>query len=183
MMIPPGLMATPFADHDTGLLLPTVAANIGSGGLWNNPTRITAIDASYATGGIQGTPHNETRMLAASGFGLSIPDHAELLGFEVRALAFTGTTPAQLVAWLAEDVTNVSSNQTDNSNNTLATSDTVEIWGGPTDLWIWPSGLPTPADLNDPNFGVWLTGIPSDSSTPATFVAIDYVQFKVYWRG
>lgn len=134
---------------------PTVAVDdpsIGTG-VWLNPTFVLADDGQYASFTAGATTH----FLKATGFGFSIPDIGVITGITVsidrHGTANVNKRDSTLELVKAGVVVG-------SSKAALTTqwpaADGVATYGGANDLWgtTW-----TPAEINDPNFGVALSAL------------------------
>lgn len=153
--------------------------------VWSNPGNVLASDNSRATSN-QGTPNvtRQTNYLKATSFGFSIPTGATVDGIvvEVEKLGSTGFNPATHFVRDAEikivkaDGSIGSTNKADTETN-WPSSDTYVSHGADDDLWgeTW-----TPADINNVNFGVVVSGNMTQASGSVT-ANIDHIRITVYY--
>ncbi|MDM7999383.1 MAG: hypothetical protein QUS33_05115, partial [Dehalococcoidia bacterium] len=143
---------------------------------WTNPGYITADDTNYATAVL--TPNATSEYLQATNYGFAIPSDQVVTGIQVsimrrsssnifgdsvddadlyllKAGAIVGTDHAVAADW--------------------PTTMTVANYGATDDLWgtTW-----TPADINDPNFGVALSVL-NESGFANRTASVDYIQVTV----
>jgi len=99
--VPAGIISAFVKEaHDTGLVSPTVGANFAAIGTnpWTNPGNILSSNDVYATVATAGLAQG----LRASGFGLTLPPNADILGvlFDIerkassKAVSYIGSTQA-----------------------------------------------------------------------------------------
>lgn len=158
----------------------TSASNDSSAGafLWENPSYVTADDASYSLADNIGDT-SDAQYLLAKTFGFSIPSTAVIDGIEVKYYAWA-------------DDNNSSNKVTDKTNKlfysgaavgsitipspaTWSTSQEVRTSGSSTSAWGY-SGYLTPSIVNHSSFGVGISPTVKDTTG-----YIDYVKMKVYY--
>lgn len=121
---------------------------------WFNLNNAQLLDGLYASS--TGTNGSATGYLKCTGYGFNIPGNATITGVTAKIDAWAAKTWNDTFVRLVKNVGNVAQVQTVSNRSTGATlprsdSMTYVIYGSATDLW----GLTlTPADINDPNFGL-----------------------------
>jgi hypothetical protein len=150
------------------------ATGVGTG--WANPGYVVSSNGQKATDSI---PLNtQSANLDATGFGFSIPSTATIVGIyaEIERMASSSTSLDDEDVYLLK--AGVASG-TDYANGTdYGTSDSIEDYGGSTDLWgtTW-----TPAQVNASNFGLRLR-VDNDDTGAARTASIDHMQITVYYN-
>lgn len=163
-----------FLQRQTARTNPGTMADDGSVGSvsWSNPNNAKVSDNVYAVANFGSTP-GDTHYLKATNFGFAVPSDAIINGIYVaKEGKFTGGGGGFSAAKLVVGGSVVGTEH-QKSFGTEAYYSSGELF----DLW----GLSlTPADINDPNFGVALyTHLTSASSAS---VSIDNIQMKIYYR-
>jgi hypothetical protein len=170
-------------DHSTSKAPQTAEDNAGIGTVaWVNPGNAKASDNAYATatfpepGGAA-----ESHYLLLKKFAFAIPAEAEVTGVTV-SVERHGTTggSASTVAdnYIKLVKGGVIGGKTKGLAYTWPSADTVQLYGGSTDLW---GNTLTPADVNAEGFGVAISArIGTEAKkTPAAF--IDAITITVYY--
>ena len=139
-----------------------------------NPNNAQLSDNTYATSVLLIT--QLSNYLKATNFNFNIPLDAVITGITV-SIEKSGNTPNATVDNSVKLVKGGSISGNDKASGTLwGTSDTVATYGSASDLW----GLTlTPADINDPTFGVAI----SASATLAGTAQIDQIMITVGYTG
>lgn len=149
----------------------------GSTPAWSNVTNVTASDNNDATAtGDSSNP--STDYIYADTFGFSIPTGAIITGFQVLVEGNSDTVvnPRTLIAQLVnEAATSVGSTRSTNYQFITETNVTL---GSSTDLWGLSSGMITPADANDADFGVRIF---FTASGGAWNFLIDAIRIRIYY--
>lgn len=131
-----------------GPSLPTVAAQTGAGVVWQTINNIKAVGTASAYASIPNG--NTTEMLQAKGFGFSIPTSATIAGITVTLRRHTDSgVVVDNTVQLLKAGTPTGSNLASGASWPLTGA--YAYYGGVLVLWgaAW-----TPADINNPNFGV-----------------------------
>ena len=164
---------TPNTNAGTGANVP------GPGTVdWANPGYITADDTSYASATLVGSTLT-SNYLEGTHYGFAVPSNAAISGIVVTIVRReSGSMPGYFD--VRDSVVRLLKAGAVTGNNKAATgtewpttsAPIAAIYGTPVDLWgtTW-----TPADINDPNFGVALSVI-SDVNRIAY---VDYMQISV----
>ena len=159
---------------------------------WSNPDNAKVSDNSYASAttplGFSDLPPPSSYRLKATSYGFDVPSGATVRGIQVDVERDKGSQTAPSLAIVKDmeilivksDGSLGTSNKADTATN-WPTSDSTKSYGGATDLWgeVW-----SPADINNPNFGVvvrvsfdWNGGGPA----PSAIANVDYVSITVYY--
>ena len=142
---------------------------------WINPGNVTADDGAEAT--ITNYDSDEfEQTLRSHTYGFAIPGGATIDGIEVivrRRNSSGGGGVADDVIRLAKAGVAVGDNKS--TGVVWPTSEAPITYGTPTDLWgtTW-----TPADINDPGFGLTLNPLNTGNAQNAQ---VDYIQIIVYY--
>ena len=142
---------------------------------WINPGNVTADDGNEAT--ITNYDSDEfEQTLRSHTYGFAIPGGATIDGIEVivrRRNSSGGGGVADDVIRLAKAGVAVGDNKS--TGVVWPTSEAPITYGTPTDLWgtTW-----TPADINDPGFGLTLNPLNTGNAQNAQ---VDYIQIIVYY--
>lgn len=158
--------------------LPTVGTTDASLGLlaWANADRITAGDgeSASAAGMPTGSP---TVLLIGKGFGFAIPPDATIDGITVEIVRSSiGSRCGDVLVSLLSDGLVDGDNRADFTTVWPATA-AAKAYGGPTDLW----GLAlTPADVNDPEFGVGVQCVKAIAGPGGA--RVDYLSVTVHYH-
>lgn len=167
----------------TGVNDATAASNPGTGTAWAMPTNIFALDGAFASFVVNpAAPLSQTLKAAGYLFNTGpIPANATIRGITVTAylksnapVAAPGSGIHTVVIQLMRAGVPVGANLSDPFTN-WGPITAPQVYGGPNNLWgtTW-----TPADINDPNFGVALwagSGNPAYGSTGF----IDFISIQV----
>ncbi|HEY5901817.1 MAG TPA: Ig-like domain-containing protein, partial [Anaerolineales bacterium] len=172
------VLSLPVATVFAGSSLHSAGAGADLAGVgtivWSNPGNITITDSNDATAALPalGISH----YLAATGFGFSIPVDAPIVGIQViitrRASSSFDVKDSSLMLIKGSAV--AGANRA-NLVDAWTTTNVAAVYGGATDLWgeVW-----SPADINDPNFGVALSASNKDIALQRT-ARVDFVQISV----
>jgi hypothetical protein len=149
----------------TLLTLPTAAASVdigppaSAGRNWNNPLNVLTLAAPRSVAQIFTVDGQRTDRLYATGFGFAIPATATILGIEAQVVRSVNVNAPEIsnvtdieVLLLKAGVPQFAFNQANTVGTwPLRADESSGIYGNPTDLWAntW-----TPADINDPGFGL-----------------------------
>jgi hypothetical protein len=155
----------------------------GSNGPWANPIFMNATDGQEATSSTFLTVNAKSDRLVAFRFGFAIPPTATILGIEVQInRGISDIDPSSNV--VDEEITLLKAgvSQPTNKANVLLPwpvgATTVEVYGGPTDLWgnTW-----TPAQVNAIAFGVGIVARRFQLTGGNRFARVEDVRVRVYW--
>lgn len=154
---------------------PSAATVSGIGTAWANPTNVFSADGVLASCSL--LSGNNSDYLNATGYGFSIPSNASIVGIVVQALvkANSATGLTDFSVMLLKNGTRVGA---DHANGNIWTTILAnQTYGSSGDLWgtTW-----TPADINDPNFGVAYAAQNINLISTLT-ASIDYISVKVYY--
>lgn len=158
--------------------LPSVGTTDPSLGLlaWANADRITTVNGqgASAAGMPTGSP---TVLLIGKGFGFAVPADATIDGVTVEIVRSSiGARCGDVRVALLRGGLVDGDNRADFAVQ-WPTSLTPKVYGGPTDLW----GLAlTPADVNDPGFGVGVQ-CEKDVAGPGGAI-VDYLTVTVHYH-
>lgn len=161
-------------NNVTGPSIAGAGANQGGTGIsWTNPNNVTSA-VSFATVTVAGAA-NQSKYLAASTFGFSIPATNTILGIAVTFDAQVSTASATVAIALEKLGALVGSTK----QQTITSSLTTYTLGGSSDLWgtTW-----TANDLNQATFGATLKGVILFGG-PSTTYSIRNVNVTVYGLG
>lgn len=172
-----GFGGTP-ASTNSGPNAPTAAVNDATfigGTAWTNPGNVFVQDGVAASCAITVAAFN-TQYIKATHFGFAIPLNATITGIAVIAVV-KGSNSVDLTdnsvrLYRAGVLTGI-----DHANgNTWSTIFANQNYGSSVDLWgaAW-----TPADINDPNFGVAYAAQNNGSITRSVFV--DFISVQVFF--
>ncbi len=160
-----------------------VSVSAPSGTPWGNPTNVFTSNSAPASCTMPGYPTCATsncyysQALAVTGFGFAIPAIAIIKGIVVEVQRRSINFPAHLsdstVRLLRSGIPDGTS-RADTAKWGLAYI--YKAHGDSTDLWgtSW-----TPADINDPNFGVYFSAYVSTNTTGPP--QVDHIRIKVYY--
>lgn len=159
-----------------GQLSPSAAANDGALGAiaWLNPTNILSSDDSRATAVLLIT--QQSNYLKATGFGANIPADAIIDGYQFDVEKSGSILSAAQDAVVKTLQAGAVVGNDKSAGGTWGSSDAVVSYGGATDLWGW---VPTPADINNANFGLAL----SASALLGVTAQVDSVKLTVWYHG
>lgn len=162
-------------------------ANSGTGQAWINPGNITASNDTRATVAL--TLAQNSQILEATTFGFTIPSGATILGIEAKVErsdnnTLAGRDIANLLVKLIKGGTVVGLERrwppeiNDPVNSGWPTTDTVRVYGSPTDLWgeNW-----LPSDVNATNFGLAFQAVHQINAGTET-AQIDHMEIVIYFR-
>ena len=160
---------------DTGATLPGLGSNEDRDGKvdWSNPTNIQT-EANTASCTIGRYDYGD--WLRASQFGFSIPSGATIDGIQVdinRTQGSTGICDSSL-RLVDADGNNVGDDKA--SATSWPGSAGTATYGGATDKW---NASPTPAMVNDADFGVRLSAENTYRLTPTAYV--NWIKITVYY--
>jgi hypothetical protein len=116
---------------------------------WSSPASVATSNDAYALASLSEQTSN---YLKCTGFGLNLPANATITGISVtverRRSNGLGTAEDAAVRLVRNGVIQAVDRAT---SNAYTGADATDVHGGPTDLWgqTW-----SPADVNDPRFGV-----------------------------
>ncbi|MGQ0546250.1 MAG: DUF6701 domain-containing protein [Betaproteobacteria bacterium] len=165
-------------DAQVQTLSPASCTRLGGPGAnWNNPGRAVSSNNQYASASVDGTVTDPLRCV---NYGFAIPATATILGVEVRLERKSNRTTnggsRDNTFFLVKAGVAVGANRA--TATTYTTTDTVEVHGGPADLWgtTW-----TPAEINAANFGAVYTGTKPSAAGPAHTITVDHMQITVYY--
>jgi hypothetical protein len=150
----------------------------GSSNNWVNPGNVAASDGLYATfGNLPIAVGSHTNYLIISNFGFSVPAGAIINGISVDVQR--SDPNRQTGDYSIKILQGGSVGGTEHSSGTIwPATDQYQTYGAPSDLW----GLSwTPAQINDPGFGVAIAAQRLLNST-STGGQINYVQVTVYYN-
>ena len=147
--------------------------------VWSNPSSATLSDNSYAkASGVDSA--NFSNYLKASGFGFTIPLSKKIDGIEVSVESKLGISMLGTDASTASIVLlkggNIQGQDKNDLGNAWSTTEIIRVYGGAADTWgsTW-----TPADINDPNFGVAVATGGTNGNGGTTL--IDWIGIKVFY--
>jgi hypothetical protein len=170
-----GFSGTP-ASTSTGPNSPSIAANGPHANVaWTSPGNVFVVDGIVSSASL--LPSRGTDLLNVSGYGFAIPSNATITGIIVRALS--GSTDGQISFNLVVLRKAGAITGTDHSNGVnLPPGLANQIYGNSLDMWgtTW-----TPADINNPGFGITFFALHNTISGPAATVNIDYVSIEVFY--
>ncbi len=149
------------------------SANAADPIAWTNPSNATSNNGSEATATATTA---STEFLKATNYGFSIPSTAQIDGIEMRFERQTQsnggtTTDHHVVLCLNGDPGGSNRRKTANWPTTATLS---AIYGTPYDTW---GIMLTPGDVNDSDFGVCISAIPTATKT----VGVDYIEMRVHY--
>jgi hypothetical protein len=151
---------------------------------WANPTKVTA-EASGASASVALTT-TTSKYLKATGFGFNIPTGATISGIGVNISRSGPSSPSIIYPLAADNSLKLVRAGTVEAVGEHADTMTpftsrwsVKSYGSESDLW---GGAWTPANINDPNFGVAYSvkGIATGGGSGGT-VYVDWIQIVVYF--
>ena len=148
---------------------------------WVNPGNITADDNVYANrSGIY--PAENTQGLSGYNFGFSIPSGDTIDGIEIRYRRLVDQGVSHNERALRLRLADGSIGATDRAvtNEDWATTEEVAVRGGSTDLW---GETPTPADINDIDWGYTLATANNDTAWAGANphnAQVDSFEMRVY---
>ncbi len=153
------------------------------GALWNNPANIFMSDGNMSFAVHQNNPMCfqqqcfYSQYLYGSNFGFSIPMNATILGIvaEVERNPGNPNAIADSSVRLFLGMSMVGANYA--SPTLWPNGYMYASYGGATDLW---SSSWTPADINDPTFGLYFRSYNSSANLIAT-VAVNHMRMTVYY--
>jgi hypothetical protein len=152
----------------------TGATGGGSGYAWSNTGRVTANDNNYANSSINKNKFSEA--LNATNYGFSIPSNAIINGVEV-AIGRYGSGSNSLQDNSVKLIVGGSTQGNNNGDQSTfwPTSGTPANYGSTSDLW---GNSLTPAQINDPNFGVALV-VDNNNNSGSRTAHVDYIEVTV----
>ena len=150
---------------------------------WVNPTDAEVLDAAYATVTVATLPPgvDVSHYLALSGYGKAVPANATVFGVGVDVTGhYTSTGPPGILTLtlLKAGVVQPASQKIDPISTTYGPADITVLHGGSTDHWNIPL---SPADINDPGFGVVLQIIVTIGLGTTTTFFVDAVTLTVWY--
>ena len=176
-------------DHFTFFVVvdPTVAVKDTSIGTrtWSHEENVYLSDNNRARVNLPGLAHGDqvSDYLVAKGFGLSIPSDATIEGITVtveRSVNHRRFNGARDYSVKLVKAGTIVGNDYADRNAEYPTSDTAVSYGSSVDLWgeTW-----TPADLNDPDFGVAISAFrPPRAALFEQKARIDYIKIEVAYE-
>lgn len=141
---------------------------------WSNAARVVASDDSYATASVN--DGQVTNWLQCTGYGFSLPSHANISGIAVDIeRQVSNTNGADAAVRLVKGGVIGVTDRSDAANYPIGSDGTV-AHGGSNDLWgtTW-----TPANINASNFGVAFAAKKNGTSGNARTLYIDYIRITV----
>lgn len=152
---------------------------------WQTPEEITSPGSPYATVSLD-RDLRYTNYLQATDYSLNVPSNATITGIEVAINRMSsGSSPSiydNVVSLVKASVIPGESVVVGNNYASLVqwtkNSFTLATYGGPTDLWgtTW-----TPAEVNDPGFGVVLAAYRQNMGNNLREAIVDSMQITVYF--
>lgn len=174
---------TPVTSSSTGLLQTAssiVNDSVSPEVAWSNLPKAQVQDNMYASAVASNTVSSfDTGFLIATGFGMNVPAGATITGIEVQYGA--GGVGYPIIEKNVDLVKGgVVQTSTDHSQAlTINSASTSVTRGGSTDLW---GASLTPADVNDPGFGVAIKfTLPSTGTPDYNQADVDYMAVNVYY--
>lgn len=170
---PPPPSGIPAGPRNPG----TMVDDPSFGGItWSNPANVASSNNEYATAFSQADV--STHYLKATNFGFNIPANATVTGVLVEIEARKngqggGAFRDATVKMVRANGTVGSTNQGKNAQ--LETVDSYCGYGSSSDTW---GEALTPADVNDPDFGVAAAYV---SATNTSLVSVDHMRATVYY--
>jgi len=161
---------------DTGATFPSLGSTEDRDGkpLWSNPTYIQA-EANYAVCSVSGETYSG--WLRASSFGFAIPSGATIDGIKVeisRCSPTAGVIKDSSLRLVDASGTNVGDDKA--SASYWLIDQTTATYGDASDTW---GASPTPAMVNDSDFGIRLSAANTDGYSHAAYVY--WVKITVYY--
>ena len=152
----------------------TGATGGGSGFAWSNTGRVTANDNNYANSSIN--KYKSSEALNATNYGFSIPSNAIINGVQV-AIGRYGSGSNSLQDNSVKLIVGGSTQGNNNGDQSTfwPTSGTPANYGSTSDLW---GNSLTPAQINDPNFGVALV-VDNNNNSGSRTAYVDYIEITV----
>jgi hypothetical protein len=170
-------------SQTAGPNVPTTNITTGSGSSWGNLGGVAAVDNNPAYVDLFQPPLCTSFQCYYSnfanwtGFGFSIPVNAVVTGIQLdimQRVSSPGGGIHDSLLMLAVTGMTYGSDYANDSN--WFDTPTVRTYGGPNDTWgyAW-----TPADINDPTFGLYYSVTNSDYDQPAS---VDHLTMTVYYQ-
>ena len=158
------------STSSSGPLYPGTVSATGTGSSWANLNNIKVADGLSATSRIPDGAQSQT--IKATGFGFAIPGSATISGVlvEIGDSSSAGLIEDSTVQLLKAGV------QSGTNKSRFAWSSSTHPYGGSSDKW---GNSLTPADINDPAFGVALAG---SSISGLRTGAVDFIRITVYYN-
>lgn len=156
----------------------TVTTEVGPSGDndWLNPSNVGADDAAEAqiTAATYDANDHSWR-LKAQNFGFTIPTGSTIDGItvEIERRAFAGAAEDQEVRLFDDTGTLVGDDK--QKATAWPSTPTIDTYGGAADDWL-PAGSWTPAQINDPDFGVALIVLATAANTD---IGVDFIRVTV----
>ena len=141
---------------------------------WINPGNVTADDTSYSSVTLGNNAVSD--YLKGTGFNFSIPANATVNGIQVAINRMSSDNSVRIAdqeVKLLKGGSVTGNNKADTATN-WETVLTTRTYGGATDLW---GGIWTPADINNPNFGMALSA--HNKNTSSMTATVDFVTITV----
>jgi hypothetical protein len=170
------------AGPNNGSNFTTDNSNSGSY-VFSNPAFVQFADNNFASASsIIGLFTRKTCYLKATGFNFHIPATADICGVEVEIER--KATGLILTAAVSDDEVKLVKGGTITGLNkkksiTWPSSDTYTTYGSSNDLW---GTTLTPAEVNDPNFGVIISANITSLISVAPSADIDHIRMSVYYN-
>ena len=151
------------------------------GGEWNNPSSALVADNIYSDVSLQQsgfcfqTSCYYSRALMLSGYMFNLPANAAVTGVEAH-LTLNSTLADAITDTLRLMISGQPMGQSLNTGLAWPDTTVTLVVGGPNQLW---GANLTPADVNDPGFGVLLQAV-NNKSVPAQ-ARMDAILLKIYY--
>lgn len=159
----------------TDATLPGTGANetrSGSDGSWTNPSNITS-PTTYAYANIGKEEYSD--WLRASNFGFSIPTNYTIDGICVTMKCSGGDIEDSSFRLVDANGNNIGTDKASTVNWSFYTR---RVYGGASDTW---SASPTPAMINDTDFGIRLSAY-NTSSLTGSYAYVYWIRITVYYH-
>jgi hypothetical protein len=165
---------------DTGYKSPgSCSDNNANGGdtTWFAPANASASDNNYSTTNV-GPALPLSQYLHANTFSMGVPTGSTIVGIQVEI-----ERKVSIASGVIDDAVKLVKGGVVSTTNRSAgaawsTSDTYDVFGGPTDLWgeTW-----TAAQVNATNFGCVVACRHNAGSAPTA--SVDHIRIKIYYSG
>lgn len=177
----PSPTPTPPPTTDVGPNSAATGADDASAGqiAWLNPGNVVSSNDARATSSLSASKP-ASHLLKATGFGFNVPTSATITGVKVEVERSQGsaTDVHDSVIQLTTGGALIGSNKADAATLwPVGTAESYATYGGLTDGW--GAGL-TPAQVNDPSFGV---AIQAALTTSTSVARVDHVRVTVRYSG
>jgi len=145
---------------------------------WTNPENAEASDDTYTVSGTVTSIDPQTLFLAATGFGFTIPDQADINGVLVEVECKCGSVGRLSEAALViagEIVIGTAPSDTNVLPQTITSTESYRLLGSAVDRW---GSTLRPVDVSDPGFGV---AIAFRRTALNTAFSVDHIRITIYY--